>query len=456
MLKKIIFFFFIILISCTNNEKYNDSEYTVLENITIIDGKGNQPLENMFIVLKDSLIVDIASMENKNYGQKVNKLNLNGNYVIPGLIDMHAHVTVLPLTKDGYLAHNIDTSVSIVSLQTLLNFGITTVRNPAGPEDDAVWLREQVKLGHIIGPRIYTSGRALNRNSSSPFVKVNTDEEIQNAIAKQISVGVDFIKVYGGLKPEQTQKAIEYAHSKNLKVIGHLQNTSWTDAAKDNIDFITHAFSWAPEYLPEKFRHKYSPTILGRLYWLDNIDLEMGTIPEMIKLVKEKNISIDPTLIALHTKFWGNDSIYLYSPYNSFVDSTILDIWKKYTFVDDWKSKDFDKAKKLWPKVLKYIKLIYDNGILLTTGSDFPNPWVVPGISLYQEMKLLNDCGITPLEVIKIATYNGAQALGLDKKLGSIEKNKIADLVVLSKNPIDNILNINSVRMVFKNGNKIN
>ncbi len=89
---------------------------------------------------------------------------------------------------------------------------------------------------------------------------------------------------------------------------------------------------------------------------------------------------------------------------------------------------------------------------MVTTGSDFPNPWVVPGKSLHQELELLSETGIPHLEVIKIATFNGAKSLGIDDKKGSVEKGKIADLIVLNDDPLDNIRNTEKIDYVVKSG----
>lgn len=454
MKKVLIPLFLTLLFSCTKTYKYNGEEYIVFENATIIDGLGNLPQENMFIVIKDSLILDIDRMSNKNYGPGVTIKNLKDKFVIPGLIDMHAHITVLPLDDTG-LANNMDTSASINSLETFLKFGVTTVRNTAGPEEDAVWLRKKVKMGTINGSRIFTAGRAINKVGGGPFVKFDDKSTIKEIIDLQVDTGVDYIKLYSTLKPEEVKNAIEYAHTKNVKVIGHLQKTNWTDAAVFGIDFLTHVSSWSSDYLSNEFASIYKPTILGRLDWIENVDLKSESIRKMIQVLRSNEVSIDPTLIALHSKFWGDDPQYQNSYNHKFVEPTILEIWKRGTFVDNWQFEDFQRAKKLWPKVEQYIKLLYDNGIILTTGSDFPNPWIVPGVSLHQEMKLLTECGIDEIKVIKMATYNGALALDCNSKIGSIEKYKIADLIILTKNPLENIENISTILSVYKSGKLI-
>lgn len=451
----VILFIFVLSSGCSNEQLYNSAEFTVLEDVTIIDGKGNAPQPRMYVVIHDSIIVHIGNMEKKLYGVSAKIVNLSGRFVLPGFIDTHAHVTVLKTTAGGANTDVIDTAVSLQSLQTLLSFGITAVRNPAGPEQAAVWLRRMVKTGKAIGPDIVTTGRALNSFGGGPFVKVVSESDVEKEIEAQHLAAVDMIKVYAGLPPNLIQKAIEYAHAKGLKVIGHLQRTSWSQGAVYGIDFLTHAAPWSPEYIPENLHAKYKGSIKDRITWLKHIDLNTGPVPEMFQLLKQNSVIVDPTLIALHTKFWGNGSLYLHSPWNKYADPSILNNWQKGSFVEDWSIEDFRLAQEQWQKLREYIYKMYSAGVMLAAGSDFPNPWVVPGISLHQELKLLNDCGIPPLEVIKIATYNGAIALGMQDITGTVEANKLANLVVLEKNPAEDILHTQSIIMVYKNGKAV-
>jgi len=166
----------------------------------------------------------------------------------------------------------------------------------------------------------------------------------------------------------------------------------------------------------------------------------------------ENNVTIDPTLIAYHTKFWGDDPRYLNHPEHHYAPAMILDGWRKGSFVSDWTEDDFASARTAWPKVLGLTKRLFDRGILLTAGSDLPNPWVIPGVSFHEELQLLTDAGIPPLDVLRIATANGATALGIDDEVGTVEVGKRADLVVLTANPLDAMGNTRSIEWVLRGG----
>lgn len=424
--------------------------------VHVIDGRGKGILENMTIVVKDGMITGLGKKDDLVVSDQTEVLEADGKWVMPGLIDMHAHVTVLPIDSDMVVIEKYDTAASFEALETMLAFGITTLRNPAAPTADGIEIRDLVKDGSHLGPEIFTAGAALNRTKAffGPFSATVTEEEIRQEIQVQVEQGVDYIKVYGSLKPGQIEIAIDEAHRHGKKVIGHLQNTSWTEAADLGIDFITHAAPWNGVYLDKRLQGNYRPTFSGRSFWLENVDYTDAPIQGMIASMLESHVSVDPTLIAFRTKFWGDDEAYTKSDELKFAPELVRSIWEKTTFTSHWTPEDYDRAKKQWPKLLALTKLMHDRGILLTAGSDFPNPWVIPGISLHQELALLAEAGIPNADIIKIATLNGAVALGIDERTGSIEVGKEADLLFLKANPLEDIENTRSIDFLLNNGKR--
>ena len=464
LIRAIVFGFAVQLLFCTcSNPKPTSTEtipveyeYTAFNDITVIDGKGNLPKANCVVVIKDGLIYDVADANNYQLPERTQVIEAKGKYLMPGLIDMHAHVTVLPMDSNKQLMDHYDQEASFASLKTLLAFGITTVRNPAAPTADGVELKNLVKNGTALGPEIFTSGAALNRTKAwfGPFVATPSEETVRQEVRAQVEAGVDMIKVYSSLSPKLIEAAINEAHLLGVQVVGHLQNTSWTTGAQLGIDGISHAAPWTLSYIPEGVRHPeidFRP-MMQRIHWLENADYDSQEFQDMFTALKDGGVCIDPTLIAFHTKFWGNDSMYWHSADLELAHPLIRDVWNTATFTDSWLEEDFVKAQAQWKKLLKLSFLLYENGVMLTTGSDFPNPWVLPGKSLHQEMKLLNDAGIPPLDILKMATFNGAHFLGIENRKGSIEKGKTADLLILLKDPTINIENTQSIETVYLNG----
>ncbi len=425
-----------------------------LVGVTVLDGLGNPPTPGRVVVIRDGRIAEVAAAEGWDPPRGTQVIDLTGRYLMPGLIDAHAHVTILPLADDGSVAGDVDRAASRRVLRTLLGFGITTVRNPAAPAAAGVALRESVATGEVLGPRIVTAGNPLNLSGASfgPFVATPDAASVRSEVRRQADLGVDLVKVYASLSPDLVGAAIEEAHARGRPVVGHLQQTTWTEAARLGIDAITHAAPWSAAYLPEAARGGYRGSLRDRIAWLERVDLEGPEIREMLELLAERKIPVDPTLIALHTKFFGDDPRHLENPELHLAPAAVRDAWARSTFVDDWTSEDFARARAAWPRVLELVRKLHEGGVRLAAGSDLPNPWVIPGVSLHQELRLLHDAGIPTLEVLKIATSNGAAALGLDAEIGSVEPGKRADLIVLVADPAASLINTRAISHVFLGG----
>jgi imidazolonepropionase-like amidohydrolase len=399
----------------------NNTGAVILEGATLIDGTGALPKPNTTIVIDGNRIVFVSNNTAYNFDlnfSAANSVNLTGKYIIPGLFDMHAHVA--SVLKDSY-----NQSESEYALRMLLTHGITTIRNPGGPTEQSVTLRDNVSEGRIVGPQIFTAGQLLNTPQIPvPFVekRVQTEQDVRQEVRTQVVAGVDYIKLYVGLTPDLVKAAIDEAHFYRKKVIGHLYMTSWTDAANLGIDALTHGVPVSPFLLSEADQQKFLESgdhPFNHLLWLDLVDLNGPEINNMISALVNNDIPVDPT----------------------------LDIYEIIT--------KEPQHQYLWPKVLQLTKTLYDNGVTILSGTDIPNFDLVPGASLHHELEILEEAGISPLEVIKIATRNGAQALGIEEDVGTIESGKQADMVILSDNPINEISNTKKIEAVINNGQLI-
>ncbi|HKI08816.1 MAG TPA: amidohydrolase family protein [Nitrososphaeraceae archaeon] len=399
----------------------NNAVAIILEGATLIDGTGALPKHNTAIVINGTEIVYVSnntSVNNYDIHSSATKnvIDLSGKYIIPGLFDMHAHVA-------NVRTNSYNQNESEYMLRMLLTHGVTTIRNPGGPTEQSVALRENVSERKIIGPQIFTAGQLLNTPQIPvPFVEkqVQTEQDVRQEVRNQVATGVDYIKLYVGLTPELVKAAINEAHSNGIKVIGHLYMTSWTDAADLGIDALTHGVPVSPFLLSEANQQKFLEAgdhPFNHFLWLDLVDLNGPEINEMIKALVSNNIPVDPTLDIY-------EAIIKEDPLNQY----------------------------LWSKVLQLTKMLYDNGVTILSGSDIPNFELVPGASLHHELELLVEAGIPPLEVIKIATRNGAHALGIEEDVGTIVPGKQADMMILSDNPMDDISNTKKIEAVISDG----
>jgi imidazolonepropionase-like amidohydrolase len=417
-------------------DSMNNDTISVLVGATLIDGTGDQPKPNAVIIIDGNKIVAVTNETEyhdqyyyslvNNETARVNILNLTGKYVIPGLFDMHAHVA-------GVRKNSYNQNFSENALEMLLDYGVTTIRSPAGPTNQSIALKHNVSEGNIEGPEIFTAGVLLNDPQIAiPFVEaqISTEEQAREEVRRQAEAGVDFIKLYVGLPPHLVKAAIDEAHSLGIRVIGHLYMTSWTEAANLGIDALAHGVPVNPSLLPAGDKREQFLENGGgpfeHFLWLDLVDLNSTEIKEMINALVENDIPVDPTL-----------SIY---------EAMLKD--------DDIDQDGFsDPQNQLrWAKVLQLTKIMYDRGVQILSGSDIPNFGLVPGASLHNELELLVEAGIKPLEVIEIATNNGATALGIDETVGTIQPEKQADMIILSANPVENISNTKEIEAVMVDG----
>jgi hypothetical protein len=297
--------------------------------------------------------------------------------------------------------------------------------------------------------------------------EVRTAEEVRAEVRRQAAAGVDFVKFYTGINPELLRAGIEEAHAAGVQVIGHLGATSWTEAARLGIDALTHSgvagASW--QILPldkqARFREFYfpGPHFDPMLFapWRQAVNLDGPEMQALISALVEHRVEVNPTLVITETLYWGDDATLREALQPDYATPAEAVAWRKgrFSYSASWPASAMTEAKATFPEVLEIVRRFHQRGVLLTTGSDLAAPWITPGVSLHHEMELLVRAGIPPLDVLTIATANGAKALGILAEVGTIEEGKRADLVVLAADPMKDIRNTRNVDYVFLAGKRL-
>ncbi len=424
----------------------------VIRNAIVLDGTGRSPQRGVDVCVRHGRIVSVARQCTADRDAVV--VDATGMYLIPGFVDMHVHILEHGRDEKGDIPPRIDSNLVRRGLQLLVDHGVTTIRDPGSETEAAVTLRPTLERGNMVGPRLFTAGRILNASpfNPEPFRPVRTADDIRHEIRRQKAAGVDFIKVYSSTPPELVRVAIEEAHALGLPIIGHLQRTSWTEAARMGIDHIAHGAPWTPDLLPGDKRGGYSQSLFGRIYWLNNLDLAAAQVDTLTRELVKRGVVVDPTLIAYHTKFFGNQARWLRNPDNDLLPATLISGWHAGSFTRYWTSDQYLEAQRAWPRMLAFTKLLFDRGVTLTVGTDAPSPWVVPGASFHDELTLLRDAGIPESAIIRMATLNGARALRRETEFGTIEPGRRADLVLLTGDPLARIENTRSIAAVVQGG----
>lgn len=414
---------------------------TLLVDVTVLDGGGGPPLPHRDILISDG-VIDIIAATGTLPRLASRVLDLPGRFVVPGFVDLHAHVLLHPWGEDGRIAPRADRDATLRALRMMLAHGVTTLRDPGSETEAAVTYRRLAAEKKIVAPRILTAGRILNASdfSPEPFQPVTSAEDVRREIAFQAAAGVDAVKVYGAMPPDLVKVAIEEAHARKLPVLGHLQATSWTEAARLGIDGIEHAAAWG------------GGSLFDRVAWLERTDLASAEVTEMVRTLVARGVVVDPTVIAMHSKLFGDDARYRQDPDQALLPANVTRGWPAGSFTASWTRAQYASAHAAWPKLKAWVKNLYDGGVRLGVGTDTPTPWIVPGASLHREMELLVECGLPPAAVLRMATDGNARALKLEGEIGGVRPGLKADLVVLRADPTADIRNTRGIEWVLHDG----
>jgi imidazolonepropionase-like amidohydrolase len=438
------------------------SQTIAIRNVTVIDGTGAPQRRAQTILTTAHRIVAVGPVDSVAVPSGARVIDGRDLYAVPGFIDMHAHYSLGPVTLDTTakpptMRMQYDHAANVEMLQTLQAFGITTIRNPGGPTRESVALRDSVRLGLRRGPRMFTAGEVIDMTSAEGLVaRVTSEPEVRAEVARQAAEGVDYVKLYATLPPPLIRAGIDEGHRHGVKALAHLFATSWTDAVKSGIDGIVHITPGSPQLLPESKRPEYQRRFRGTqfmLEWFNYVDLSSKEIAELTATLRTHRVGVDPTLVTFENMAYGDDPRVTQNPELHLAAPSIVHNWKhQFTLTIGWQPSDYDSARVAWPKVLAFTKHLYDAGVLLTAGTDTPNPWTIPGASFHRELELLAAAGIPTVEVLRIATKNGAESLGVGSELGTLARGKLADLVLLEGDPLSDIRNTRRIAWVMQNG----
>ncbi len=436
----------------------------VIENITVIDGTGALPLRDARVLIEDGRIRAVGTRGTIAVPAGAARVDGRGGTLLPGFIDMHAHVTLGPVQLDRSGPAPVmralpDSVVARRSLALLLASGITTIRDPGG--EGAVAVRDSVATGRIEGPRMFVAGAVIDRlDFPGLSATVKNPDEVRAEVRRQVALGVDMVKLYAYLTPELIAAGVDEAHRLGVPAIAHVMLTTWTEAARLGLDGIVHVPGWSARLLPAGARAKYTTMMAGGsqfMYgWFELVELDGVEMQEAITALATRRMHLDPTLVVFERAVRGDDSTITRSPHLGDASPALLRNWRDFfSFSAGWSANDFQRARAAWPKALRLTRLLYERGVLLTAGTDANNPWVVPGESYHRELELLVDAGIPPLDVLRIATHNGAQALGILHDVGTIEPGKRADLVLVRGDPSRDISATRQVQWVARSGARV-
>ncbi len=377
----------------------------LLTNARIITARGNEVIESGDILIENNRIKEVGANLNAPSGAEV--IDLKGKTVVPGFVDTHAHMW------PNWGIHKQE----IFNYAANLAYGVTTTRDPQTATTDVLTYSDMVDAGKMLGPRVYSTGPGLG------FWGYNI---------KDLDEAREVMKQYS-----------KYYDTKTIKMYlaGNREQRQWI--------------------LMAAREQKIMPTTEGALDWkLDMTQLIDGypghehSLPiypiykDVVQTVAETKMAVTPTLLVSYGGPWAEN--YFYSRENPFNDPKLAHFTPYEVLASKSRRRPgwFRDDEHVFQKHAESMTKLVEAGALAGVGSHGQ----LEGLGFHWELWAVAAGGMNNLDAIRVATIIGAEAIGLDQDLGSIEAGKLADLVILSKNPLDDLRNTNSITHVMKNG----
>lgn len=423
-----------------------------LVHVSVIDGTGSAPQEDQTIVIAEGKIRSIGPSATATVPTTAQTLDLKGYTVLPGLVGMHDH---LFFPEGGTPAIYSDMGISFPRLYLAL--GVTTIRTTGSvaPFTD-LEIKRRIDSGRMIGPKMFITAPYLEGPGAyTPVMhELTGPDDARRMVNFWADEGATSFKAYINITRDELRAAVEEAHKRGLKVTGHLCSIGFKEAAEIGIDNLEHGLFPDSEFVPDKKPDQCPPGNAVSAS-LQKLDINGPEVKETIRLLVAKNVALTSTLPVFEasaplTQNGIGASRAVLNPRMLNVMST--DARVRYLTSRARIPADSPTAA-LVRKSMDFERAFAQAGGLLIAGLDpTGNGGVVAGFGDLREVELLVEAGFTPVEAIKIASFNGARFLGEDSRIGSIAVGKQADLMVIKGNPAANINDIEKVEIVFKDG----
>ena len=395
---------------------------------TLIDGTGAAPIANATVVTRDGKILAAGPSDKVKVPSDVQRIDVAGKYIIPGLWDMHAHYEQVEWGPI-YLAA-----------------GVTTVRDVGNEFDFITAVRDAVNSGAALGPHMLLAGIVDGDGPHAiGIARVNSPADAQMWVQRYHDAGFQQMKIYSSMKSDNVRAVCADAHQVGMTVTGHIPiGMTAYDGVNDGMDQINHIHYILDMLMPANvdLMKLKRP---DRLKLMASLDVNSKQGKKAVAFLKQHNTVIDPTMALM--EFQNRPADVPADKMEPGIGHVAPELREQLVnggmpplFAAD--------AQKLGREELAIIGALHRAGVRIVAGTD----QTVPGYSLYRELELYVDAGFTPMEALQAATIVPARAMKVDSDSGSIEAGKRADLDILDANPLENIHNIRSVRSVVANG----
>jgi imidazolonepropionase-like amidohydrolase len=414
---------------------------------TVIDVRTGIQYPDSTVLIDGERIATVGTLQ--HVPETAHVIDATGTWLLPGLMDMHAHTTGEQHAHKERIHH------------LYLAYGVTTVRDPGGNLTLLRLLRDRIAHGSHSGPRMFFAGPLLD--GATPVwpamsIMVDTPDRARGAVEFLASQGVDLIKVYNWVPEASLRVILETAHRLGLHVTGHVPRTiTMTHAIRLGVDCLEHIRITGRELLPPDEAHRLDPLPVARretLLW-ERFELESEPMQRLIQLVADSRVFFDPTLLVDSALSLDGYAIDAENPANADVPEDVREVFARAERppIFDVPEASLESARNGFRKRQRLVGMLYEAGARLLAGTDcFGLGKHLPGLGLQNELALLVESGLSPLAALQAATVTAADALGQSDRLGTLEPGKLADIVILEADPLADIENARRVRTVVKAG----
>jgi imidazolonepropionase-like amidohydrolase len=403
-----------------------------LTNVNLFDAASGQSRPGSTVVIDGNRIVAVGKDGAVTIPSGAERIDGRGRALLPGLWDMHVH-----LSPDDGLMH--------------IAAGVTSVRDLANDNDGLAAIKRKIESDQEIGPRIVMRGFMDGRGPYTGPTKVFVDNEAEaaSAIENYAKLGYDGIKVYSSIKPELVPKIIELAHRSKLRVSGHvpafMTARQFIEAGADELQHINFVFL---NFFFNEVKDTRTPARFTEVAErAATLDLNSAEVRSFVELLKKKGTVVDPTVaifVAMFTDRPGEVS----RNFAAIADRLPPQVRRRLLAgglpVPEGKDERYRESARA---LLRMVKLLYDAGVPIVSGTDD-----LPGFALHRELELYAEAGIPAPDVLRIGTLGSARVAGRAAELGTIEKGKLADLILVDGDPARRISDIRRTQLVIKDG----
>ena len=435
--------FLFFLWSMNVDAQASQDTFQAFVDVTVLAMDSPRVLAHQTVLVERGRIVKVGPSNTVRVPAKTSRIESRNRFLLPGLADMHVHL----MEPETYF-------------RLFLAYGVTTVRSMAGGPD-MLQLRDRVSSGALLGPTVYTAGPLLD--GSPPVWEgsdvVTTAEQARQAVVNQKNAGYDFLKVYDNLRPVTYHAVIAAAADARMSVAGHVPPhvglERVLDAHQWSIEHLTGYFEWLQndrspfktENEREVFPHPAHLRARRQALadWIDE-----SRIPQAAVLTAKAGTWNVPTLVA-----WLNmtphaelDATWK-RPGMESATSMLREWWNSDTgyTAEDWAAKRRGDVVRV-----KIVKALHDAGARVLVGTDTLHPFVLPGLSVHEELANFASSGMLPYEALKAATIDAAEFMGKAGEFGVIKPGARADLILLEANPLNDIKNTRRIAGVMIHG----